>query len=249
MHALIMTATIAPPADATGLVRADPKVRLEDYKSALQHYAQFLGKGLDRIYLFDNSNWGTTELEETVSALTKSDAIRIVSYAGLDYSGSYGRCYGEMRLLSYAMEHPDLRELPGDTIFWKVTGRYKVLNLRPMIRSYPRDCDLYIDLRNGSSPWFDMRVMAWNQKGFQATLAHLHDEIREDLNNMRPGEETAFAAIQSRLGSCRAHTAWREEPLIDGVRAFDNKNWSQGRQLVTFALRQIQRKVLRRVVF
>ena len=43
--------------------------------------------------------------------------------------------------------------------------------------------------------------------------------------------------------------SFRREPLIDGVRAFDNRNWSQGRQRLVFLARDAQRRLLNRVYF
>lgn len=245
---LIMTATIAPPAGAPGLARVDPALRMTDYLDALSFYMGKLGQGIDRILFVDNSDHDCTPLRDLAASRGKGSQVDIVSYAGLDYPPDYGRCYGEMRLLEHAMGLDLVRAMPDDTVFWKVTGRYKVRNLTSLVRTRPRDATLYCDLRVGSSPWFDMRVMAWTKAGFAAVLTGFHDEIREDLNRGRPGEETAYRQLQPRLGTTPVRLSLTREPLIDGVRAFDNQNWSQGRQKLVYYIRQAQRLLLRRVV-
>ncbi len=243
-----MSATIAPPAGAPGLSRVDPVVRMRDYREALDFYIGVLDHGIDRILFVDNSNYDCTPLIDLAAARGASERVEIVSYDGLDYPPDYGRCYGEMRLLEHTMALDQVRALPADTVFWKVTGRYKVRNLGTLIRTRPRDAALYCDLRVGSSPWFDMRVMSWTRQGFAEILAGFYDEIREDLNRGRPGEETAYRQLQPRLGQTPVRLSLVREPLIDGVRAFDNQNWSQGRQKLVYYLRQAQRLILRRVL-
>lgn len=146
------------------------------------------------------------------------------------------------------MASQSVQNLPDDAIFWKVTGRYKVINLQQMLKTIPRDTELYCDLRGGKSPWFDMRVMAWTKAGFERSLSGFYSEIREDLNRGRPGEETAFNRIIPRIGSTRARLTLAREPLIDGVRAFDNKNWSRGRQRIVYYIRQAQRLAFGKII-
>ena len=95
----------------------------------------------------------------------------------------------------------------------------------------------------------DMRVMSWTRDGFEAILTDFHEEIREDINQGRPGEETAYLQLGPRIGSTPVCLCLNREPLIDGIRAYDNQNWSQGRQRIVYHLRQLQRLVLRRVIF
>lgn len=246
--ALIMTATITPPSNAPGLARTDPKQRLADYFNALAHYIGAFAGPRNRILFVDNSASDCTALVDLASSMGASSRVQIISYAGLDYPPNYGRCYGELRLLDHVMSLPETRGLASQTVFWKVTGRYKVMNLGSLTRRRPGGLDLYADLRSGKTPWLDMRVMSWTALGYERALRGLGESIREDLNAGRPGEESAALCIERRLQGIRSQMHLNTEPKVDGIRAFDNKNWSEGRQRWVYLLRQAQRRMLNRVV-
>lgn len=244
-----MTATIAPPAGAPGLIRTDPTERLRDYATALDFYVSQLGRCIDAILFLDNSKSSVATLQDLAAARGAASKVSIISFDGNDHPPSYGRCYGELRLLEYAMASDIVTALPDDTEFWKVTGRYRLLNIGTMLRTRPQNADLYVDLRSRPSPWFDMRVMSWTKRGFGAALFGLRSAVCEDANAGRPGEETAYFEMQTRLAGVRAVTAFRREPYIEGLRAFDNKNWRGGRQSIVYGLRQAQRMIFSRTFF
>jgi len=248
-HYLVMTATITPPPDAPGLTRTDPQLRHGDYQIALTHYCALLGDCLDGIVFAENSGSDLTDLRRLAAESTAGP----VEFLALDASSNEpagGRCFGESRILDAVMARSALvaHAMAAD-VFWKVTGRYRVLNLPSLIHTRPKDFDFYCDLRNAPSPWADMRIMGWTRAGFAHCLEGVGDLIREDANRGRPGEETLYGILRKRAVRSRVITCLRREPLIDGIRAYDNRNWSEGRQKVVYWLRHLQRLVLRRVWF
>ena len=147
------------------------------------------------------------------------------------------------------MEHSRIIAASGhDAIVYKITGRYKIMNLSRLMRSRPRVFDLYCDMRFSGSPWADMRFMAWNKRGYGVCMKGIANEIREDTNNGRPGEESLYFALKRRIGDVVVVASYRREPLIDGIRGFDNANWSQGKRKLVYWFRDLQRILLRRVV-
>ena len=248
---LIMTATIRPPLDAPGVARLDPSVRLADYRAALAFYLTHLGSGLDAICFAENSGDDVSSLRGLAAAGGAGSRVMFTDQSKLEFPPSYGRCYGETALLERAMSDPVMSAFPEDTVFWKVTGRYKVLNLRRMIRSRPGDADLYADLRTrGGQRWADLRLMAWNRLGYDRAMRGIAPLIREDTHAQRPGEEAAYDVLAQRIASGGFHavTSFASEPLIDGIRAFDEKNWIAGRQRAVFLARSLQRTILGRVI-
>ena len=137
--------------------------------------------------------------------------------------------------------------MPHDTIFWKVTGRYKLKNLCRMVRTRPAEAEFYMDLRNArGARWADMRVFSWTKSGYASMLTGAAPLLREDLRGSRPGEEAAYDVVRDRMrsGTTIVCTCFRTEPDLDGVRAFDNRNWSAGRQRLVSRIRQAQRTLL-----
>jgi hypothetical protein len=246
---LVMTATITPPVDAPGMVRLDPVIRMEDYKTALSFYLHHIGSSIHHIIFVENSGSDVSALRALVKDHGKEAWVVFYVYDGLDYPPVYGRCYGELRLLDEIMSTSIVAAWPSDTMFWKVTGRYKVINLHTMIRSCPVNIDFYCDVRTARQrPWLDMRFMAWTRLGYETVLRGVFEGVREDENQSRPGEETAFYLIKPRLADTQSCSTWTREPRIDGVRAYDGKNWSRGRQFAVYWLRSFQRYALGRVL-
>ncbi|MCP3730827.1 hypothetical protein M9978_10335 [Sphingomonas sp. MG17] len=246
-----MTATIRPPANAPGVTRLDPWVRLSDYEQALAFYLPFLGYGLDAICFAENSGFDLGTLKALATRAGASKKVLFTNQAELDFPPQYGRCYGEAALLDRAMD--ELSDQPGaaDALFWKVTGRYKVLNLQRMMRTRPSTADLYVDLRKrGLQNWADLRIMSWSLKGYNSVIRDMAPLIREDLNDGRPGEEAAYQVMRQRIArrELQAAVSFATEPLIDGVRAFDERNWMAGRQRAVYYMRNLQRALLGRVL-
>lgn len=247
-NTLIMTATITPPAGAPGLMRTDPKLRLEDYRSALIYYIGFLGKELDFIVFAENSNSDVSPLQSIVREAGRESEVEFLVFDGMDHPPDYGRCFSESQLLDHAMSYSKVvRSAQRGDLFWKVTGRYRLINLGSMMRTRPSGLDFYCDLRNSRSPWADMRFMAWTKVGYREVFEGVGQFIREDTNHGRPGEESLYRRLTTLRAVKGFVTSLKREPLFDGVRAFDNQNWSLGRQRLVYMLRQVQRIVLRGV--
>lgn len=247
-NVLIMTATVTPPPGAPGLTRVDPKVRLEDYRSSLVFYLGLLGKCLDAIVFAENSGADLSILRAAVAEAGHVGRVEFMVFNDMDRPPSHGRCSGEARILDYAMANSRIvAEARDNSVFWKITGRYKVRNLEAVMANRPPHFDLYCDLRHSRTPWADMRLMAWTKLGHSQMFKGIGEAIREDKNGGRPGEETLFYELQKRVVGGNSVTCLTREPLIDGVRAFDNQNWSQGRQKAVYYLRSLQRRLLQRV--
>jgi hypothetical protein len=249
---LILTASIAVPPGAPGVARADPLLRMQDYRQAFAFYSSFIGKGVDRIVFAENTGSDLQSLREIATIKGIASSVDFLTFNGNNFPPIYGRCFGESIIFDEVMRSECCAELPEDTIYWKSTGRYQVKNLRRMMRTMPRGAELYCDMRRrGGRKWADMRFMSWTRKGYDEFLAGIAPLLREDTRNYRPGEEALFDVLEGRFygSSLRYARSFAAEPFIDGVRAFDNQNWSLGRQRLVYHARSLQRRFLRRVIF
>jgi hypothetical protein len=118
---LVMTATIAPPANAQ-VKRSSPQVRLEDYKSALRFWLSYPHAAAERILFLENSGADLSELRAI--AETENPHRREVEFLSLPVheipSGTnYG--YTEMQTLDEGLALSKLRSATTHMI--KVTGR------------------------------------------------------------------------------------------------------------------------------
>lgn len=241
MNILIMTATLAPPAGMPDLLRTDPSVRLDDYKSALRFYSSLLGSVLDGIVFVDNSNSDLSELKEAIRG--HENRVEFISFNGMDHPPVYGRGYAEFKLLDHAMDNArSVQAAPPHTRFWKVTGRYRVLNLPDIIRRAPRSFAVYVDLRRYPVPWLDTRIMAWTHDGYRDVFRGIYKNLREDLHRA-PAEQHLFAELYT-LRNCNGVVPrFTVVPKVKGIRGYDNRDYHSGLNLVKYYIRLVLRRL------
>ncbi len=207
-----MTATITPMSGIK-TARGDPELRRSDYRAAVAYYQGFLGAGIDRLVLVDNSNADLSDFEE----MTKGQDCVFVSYQGPTYPPEWGYGYGEMELVQHAMDHAG-QALGNDIV--KVTGRYRVQNLVAMLKAIPRG-DLGIDIRNRTEPWSDMRLFRFSPKGYEAFFRDVYRELKVSEHRLPPEMPLARKILGTSFSGLKVQTYHSVEPLIDGFRGND----------------------------
>jgi hypothetical protein len=242
-NTLLMTATVTPPIGIPDLQRRDPKERMNDYARALKFYCNISERIIPRIVFIENSNADLSHLEEIARATTAAHRVEFLSFYGLDFPPKYGRGYGEFKLLDYAMEHSaTLASADADAMLWKITGRYRVLNISRIIRDAPRSPDLYCDMRQWPIPWVDLRIFGCTTRGYRSLLKGLYLQLQEDLINKAP-EQHLHSIISELAKSHHIITRLKNEPFIDGIRGKDSKNYSSGINFIKFLARYSKRKL------
>jgi hypothetical protein len=240
---LLMTATITPPPGVV-TARADPALRLEDYRQALAFNIGMIGRGVDRIVFVDNSDSDLSTLRQVAGSAGHADRCEFLGFSGLDYPPSYGYGYGEFKLLDHAMGHSRLIREAGDgSRVVKVTGRYLVRNLPQLLRKLPDAFDLACDIRNARKPWADMRVMAWTPGGYEAFLRGAYHDLRDDFHRVPPEMVLSKRLIKD-AAKGRMIRRFPIELFVDGIRGFDGANWTSGSKLAKHYLRVTLRRMM-----
>lgn len=261
---LVMTATITP-ADSPELARTDPAVRLADYAGALSFYIDQLrpvpgagpdrsgqpaaagrrGGAIDAIVFAENSDSDVATLVALARARGVADRVEFIANYGRHSCPGRDRSVGESRLLDHAMATSRLIAAAvaaagggADTVVWKVTGRYRVVNLARMVDTAPARFDLYCDLRNRPIEWADLRFMAWTPAGYDRLLRGIAERLGTD-----PREPAMYAYLAG-LADPLVVRRYRVEPLVDGVRGWDNRHYARGGARVKFWLRSAARRLL-----
>ena len=152
---VLLTACINP--GETCLVeRKNPAQRLADYKKALLFWLKC--QSLQNIVFCENSGADLAELRELVRTNnTYGKTIEFLSFYGQPPLPSLGKGYGEMRIISYALEHSTaVRD--ADFVL-KVTGRLIINNVQKIIDGASRITDVHVlcDLSHSLS-FADSRV-------------------------------------------------------------------------------------------
>ena len=237
-NVLLMTATIAPE-NSPELTRTDPAQRLHDYEQALGFYLTLLGDGLHGIVFVENSDSDISSLRALVARRSAADSVEFLANYGQHRFPGRDRSYGEFKLLDHAMANSRLITAQADVIVWKITGRYRVRNLLKMIRTAPKHFDIYCDMRNHPIPWMDLRLIAWTRSGYATVFEGVADRLGVD-----PREPVMRHYVPQRAGEARIVPRYRIEPLIEGVRGWDNRHYSRGIGRLKYCARVIARMVM-----
>ncbi len=245
-NTLLLTATIKPLVGIPELQRTDPLERMNDYIRALRFYCNVPQTVIPRIVFIENSGSDLSRLHDVASSAKAVDRVEFLSFNGLDYPPGYGRGYGEFKLLDYAMDHSTTLAAAGaETMLWKVTGRYRVLNIGRIIRAAPPKSDLYCDMRTWPIPWVDLRIFGCTLGGYRSLLKGVYLRLREDVINMAP-EQHLHPIIDELAKSHHIVRRLRNEPFIDGIRGNDSKNYASGVNLIKYMVRSSRRMLFPR---
>ena len=215
---LLLTATITPPSDAPRIARTDPAQRLQDYRRALEFYRQRCGSTFSRIVFADNSGSDLSVLQQD----SRDHPVEFLSTVQ-DHPAEYGRAYGEMRLIEYALQHSS--SIGADDTVWKCTGRYRLLNVDRLVARRP-DVDLYVHCRNRPYPLCEMFSLAFNRRGSDAVFeAAKAERVRQ--TDAPYSSEVGFRKLIDEAPVSKRQR-FTDTPVIDGIRAYDNTAFNTG---------------------
>lgn len=155
-YLLVMTATIVPGAGVK-VERADPAVRLEDYKQALRFWLGYPHRAAERILLLENSGADLRALRE----LAKDEnplgkAVEILSVPGNAIPEGLNYGYAEMKMLDEGLAASRLRRETTHVI--KTTGRL----------TFP-ECGRAVDLAEPFEAMIDCRKLGFPRRGYDAS--------------------------------------------------------------------------------
>ncbi len=145
-YLLVMTACIDPSKGEYRLTRADPAVRLEDYRNALRFWLRFPDERISNILFVENSNYPLDSLKAT--AELENPHRKNVEFISLDCNwyppgGHYG--YAELRMLDLGLGRSRLRNATTHMI--KVSGRFTFPGLTRLLDRVPAEFDAVADAR------------------------------------------------------------------------------------------------------
>ena len=124
---LLMTATVNPNG-MRGLSVEKAEERATQYRQVLLFY---LESGLFKHIVFaENSGYTLKEFEDLAKGYPYAE-VEFLSCNLNDYPREKGKSYGEMRILDYVYDHSLTVKQAGG--FFKVTGRFPILNLSKLI--------------------------------------------------------------------------------------------------------------------
>lgn len=240
-----MTATITPKNGALSLARTDPESRRRDYELALCHYLKALSRGaFDQLVFAENSDANLDSLRTLVVKAALTDRVEFLSLYGLDYPSEYSRGYGEFLLLDRVMDSPVMRGQSPNSLVWKITGRYRVVNIEQLIRKSAQ-FDLYCNCRDYPVRWTDQYVQAWRVGIYATHLKGLHEYFKETKTGKNSEQVMRELIDQGYFKSLHVVPRFTHVPIIEGVRGWDNQQYGAGlKNRGKLRIRQIANRVL-----
>jgi len=149
-YLLVMTATIIPAENAR-VQRADPRLRLEDYKQALRYWLAYEHPAADRILLLENSGADLSELR-TIAAKEnpRGKPVEILSVPGNQIPEGTNYGYTEMQMLDEGLSLSLLRRQTTHMV--KATGRLIFPALGKALDRIDKPYELMVECRKLGFP-------------------------------------------------------------------------------------------------
>ena len=222
---LLLTATIRPSDGTARLVRADPALRREDYRRAVDRYARLLPPARWALALVENSG---SEVED-LQALAAAQGHELLVLRTAPAPDGSGKGNGEALMLDSAEEQLRQRGLAFRQVA-KITGRLVVTNLE---RALPLPEGPHIAARmHRDRSMADTRVIAFDQATWHRHLRGLTALVRE------PEGRYLEHAVALRIAEAlyAGPTTWqpfRREPAVAGVSGTDGIRYDSTRSRLT----------------
>lgn len=247
-YLLVMTACVDPSAGEYRLHRADPAIRLEDYKAALRFWLQLSDVRIQDILFIENSNYPLHELESI--AERENTLGKNVEFISLDCNwyppgGHYG--YAELRMLDLGLQRSRLRR--STTHMIKVSGRFLFPGLPRLLDRLPAEFDAVADAR----AWRTLRKRLERPYVTTQIILFAHDfygkHLQECCRLLETGPESHMETIYYRkLAELAAASKiifrfpCNVSPV--GFPAHRDRSYTHPSQIVVNGLRAVTRHVL-----
>lgn len=171
-------------------VLQDPNARKNQYIDTIRFY---LRKTNLKILFVENSG---NDISEVFGKEIDNNRLEILTFYGNEYDRSLGKGYGEMLIMEYANQHS--RFIKNTDFVFKITGRYKILNINMFIKKYHEKQfvnDIIINLKPGLT-WADSRFFGFKPNFLNDYLLS-YKEIVNDRISINFENALAKAALDS----------------------------------------------------
>lgn len=133
---ILLTATIKPGRMIMTKLKNE-EIRIQQYLNAIEYY---LVNTKFNIVFCENTN---TNIFSKINSEYKESRLEYLSFSGNDYDFSYGKSYGERKIIEYALENSKF--LGKAKYILKITGRLKILNINRLINSTINNRTVYCE--------------------------------------------------------------------------------------------------------
>jgi hypothetical protein len=227
-------------------LRSDPQLRLKDYLDALGFYLRLPVATVDAIVFAENSGADLTPFRRFAEQHANGKQVEFISFPhGNDFPPEYGKGYGEMTLMNYALDKSRL--VSPDRWIWKATGRLILSNAVRLIATTPETerIEVYADLHSGlprfltGRPrlgWFDPRFYAFKRRGYDSFFRLPEEQLRRA--NI---EYSYYDSLVAGWKAGRITPRLRCQPLISGFSGTVNRPYNSPKKRLQRVVQQALR--------
>ena len=173
---LLLTACI-DPRNVIAVGRRDITIRLEDYKLALRAWLKDCN--IKKIVFCENSGHDLEELRNIYHNENRYNTqVEFLSFEGQNFPSHLGKGYGEMGIISYAIQNSQL--ISRGIYVLKVTGRLYIPNIGDLLKriDFRQRVDIYCDLRRNLTS-SDSRLFCASVKFLQDYLIPMQELLND----------------------------------------------------------------------
>lgn len=207
---LFLTACVNPKGMAYTRL-SNPKVRLNQYKEALDWY---LNNTAMKILIVENSGY---DFSQDYQAEIKDGRLEFITYNGNDYDRKRGKGYGEASIMKYGIEHSMFLKGNLDTMVVKVTGRLLCKNITELCDRYHASNTVYANL--GKDDWGGnlalSQVVVAPVRYFSNSFLPKCEEIND--SQCRHFEHVLYDSIKDWKKNGGKHRMFWIPPIIEGM--------------------------------
>ena len=146
---MLLTSCINP-GNVCSVIRRDPATRLNDYLKSIKYYLHL--PSISNIVFCENSGYDLSDIQEMACLNNPYHKnFEVLSFYGQPDYPEYGKGYGEMRIIDYALNHSNI--IQNSNMIMKITGRLIVANAEAIAKAISRSkgVDVFCDLRRNLS--------------------------------------------------------------------------------------------------
>lgn len=187
--------------------------RRQQYIDAINFY---LTNTSARILFVENSG---VDLSSNFQTEINAGRMEILTFNGNDYDRSLGKGYGEMKIIEHALKAS--RFLAEASFVFKVTGRYKVLNIRSFLLQHEQvpQINVIADLKL-KRQYVDSRIFGCTPSFYIYLLQYRHD-VNDSQSYFF--EKALFCGLLDALKSGYSYDPFKAKPRFQGISGTDNK--------------------------
>ena len=163
-----------------------------------------------------------TDISNTFQHEINEGRLEIVTFNGNHYDKNLGKGFGEMLIIEKALK--DSRLLKDAHFIYKITGRYKLLNLKSFINQYKENnsIELMVDLKM-QLQYSDSRFWGCTSRFLSEILLKYKNEINDSVNLFF--EHALCYATHEAISKKYCFASLKYKPRFKGTYATDNKKY------------------------